>query len=546
MVKIFISYRRADSAETTTRLNDRLVHAFGRENVFKDVDSLLAGDNFPNVLREWVSTADVVLTVIGQKWLTVQDEDGRRRLDNPNDWVRIETEMALKRGGGVRLIPTLVDGAAMPKASALPKPLEGLPDNNGQTLRTDHFHDDVSALIKVIQRRSDPNAAPQPVDLYRAHGLLVEVVKVKSWDAAREIIASMRSVGNVPAHFQLDDIENYIYTNVQAKQRDSDYEILQRNADLVDIGALSAEKLLAKLEEFWQIYPPRLIFDPANLFLRYSTSSVIASVPPPAKPRSKVYDILPAPFEWVDIPAGPVTLVNDWDDNEKVYLKKGQPQTVNVPAFSIAKYPVTNDQFRKFIDAGGYKQQKWWTPDGWQVREKEKWVEPRFWTDQKWNRADYPVVGVSWYEAIAFCNWMHEASGENIILPTEPQWQRAAQARPDGSDSGRGFPWGDKWESGRCNNSVSPEDSNSTTPVTQYEGKGDSLCGAVDLSGNVWEWCLTAYLTGKDDLNGTDVRVLRGGSWFNNYSDYFRADYRNRLNPNYRVNNGGFRISRSL
>src|SRR5690606_32128020 len=126
------------------------------------------------------------------------------------------------------------------------------------------------------------------------------------------------------------------------------------------------------------------------------------------------------------------------------YVPEGG-QTFDVPAFAIAKYPITNAQYAKFIAAGGYNQRKWWTDAGWQARELgltwdgkptgKAWTQPRFWQDSEWNGAEFPVVGVSWYESVAFCLWLSEASSENIALPTEQQWQFAAQ----GSD-GRVYP----------------------------------------------------------------------------------------------------------
>ena len=150
------------------------------------------------------------------------------------------------------------------------------------------------------------------------------------------------------------------------------------------------------------------------------------------------------------------------------------------------------------------------------------------------------MVGVSWYEAIAFCQWLGEMTGENITLPTEVQWQYAAQG-----DDGRKYPWGDEWDCQRCNNSVSPCDSNVTTPVRQYEGRGDSPFGVVDMSGNVWEWCRTDYESGSNKIEGGNRRVLRGGSWDNDYTETFRCADRDRLNPLNRYDDGGFRVSRS-
>ncbi len=246
---------------------------------------------------------------------------------------------------------------------------------------------------------------------------------------------------------------------------------------------------------------------------------------------SKVYNILPAPFDWIDIPAGKVTL------EAGGYVPEGG-QTFNVPAFSIAKYPITHAQYAKFIEAGGYRERQWWTDAGWEAREKgwewvnnawkatgEAWTQPRYWHDARWNGAEYPVVGVSWYEAVAFCTWLSAASGEKVALPTEQQWQRAAQG-----DDGRAYPWGSRWESGRCN--TIEAGIGKTTPVRQYEGIGDSPFGVVDVVGNVWEWCLTEYGSGNTGINGTERRVLRGGS-FGSLQLSAAASYRNDLYPHY-------------
>lgn len=241
-------------------------------------------------------------------------------------------------------------------------------------------------------------------------------------------------------------------------------------------------------------------------------------------------DFMPQPFAWVDIPAGKVTLAKSGH-----ILEPGQ--TFEVPAFVIAKYPLTNAQFAKFIEAEGYNQRRWWTDEGWQFRETELWTEPRHWQDSQSNKSDHPVVGVSWYEAMAFCLWLSDVTGEKIVLPTEQQWQRAAQG-----DTNRIYPWGDVFDKTRCNAS-----GESTTPVTQYEGKGDSPFGVVDMSGNTWEWCLTAYKSNSDAPTGTEFRMLRGGTWTlsrSNFRSFFRADFRGVNNSVIRDKDRGFRLAR--
>lgn len=257
--------------------------------------------------------------------------------------------------------------------------------------------------------------------------------------------------------------------------------------------------------------------------------------------RSRVPNLIPSPFAWADIPAGQVILQNLWGD-KKDYI--GQSKIVEVPAFQIAKYPVTNAQFATFMEAGGYHQKRWWTDEGWMQREEEGWKEPGRWQDQERNSAEQPVIEVSWYEAIAFCQWLSEVSSEKIILPTEAQWQRAAQG-----DDGRIYPWGNEWDCERCNNFVPPCGTRKTSPVTVYEGKGDSPFGVVDMAGNVWEWCLTVFETGGNEINITHTnsmsRVMRGGSWDGYHTENFRVAYRNGSHPMGRGFSRGFRICRA-
>jgi len=239
-------------------------------------------------------------------------------------------------------------------------------------------------------------------------------------------------------------------------------------------------------------------------------------------------DLMPAPFAWVAIPAGTVTLEAGGS------IGVGG-KTFEVPAFSIAKYPVTNAQYAKFIAAHGYSERRWWTDEGWIEREKNTWTEPRHWQDAQWNQSDYPVVGVSWYETVAFCQWLGETAQEQVTLPSEQQWQRAAQG-----DNNRAYAWGNTFDKNCCNFNTQ-----GTTAVMQYEGTGDSPFGVVDMTGNVWEWCLTAYESGTNYLTGADGCLLRGGSWHGSFSDGLRVSVRNWDAPDIRYGSIGFRCTRS-
>lgn len=243
-----------------------------------------------------------------------------------------------------------------------------------------------------------------------------------------------------------------------------------------------------------------------------------------------IRQLLPAPFAWVDIPAGSVTL-----DDPGGYLDAAQTQAV--AAFSIARYPITDAQFQVFVDAAdGYVNDDWWAFSPAAQEWRMETPQPRA---MDYGEGDHPRTHVSWYEAVAFCRWLSARSGENIQLPSEAQWQRAAQG-----DAGTLYPWGSEWEAGRCHNGKDARQIG-TASVRAYEGRGDSAFGVVDMAGNVWEWCLTSWESGADSIDGDDVRVLRGGSWFDDIQGFFRATTRRSWNPDIRSDLRGFRIVRS-
>jgi len=223
------------------------------------------------------------------------------------------------------------------------------------------------------------------------------------------------------------------------------------------------------------------------------------------------------------------------------------------------------------VEAGGYDEACYWTPEGWRWRTGDRepdlsviddedlrrsyaeWLarrpperrdRPYWWEDPDWNGPNRPVVGVSWYEALAFCAWLGERlrvagcglqvwrDGEagcvedlgpeplTVRLPSEAEWEKAARGV-----EGRQWPWGDEWADGWANTGKMG------LGVTSAVGcfpSGSSPCGALDMAGNVWEWTRSAWgkapydpdygypydpTDGREGLDGPDLRVVRGGSW---------------------------------
>ena len=146
--RIFISYRRDETAYPAGWLYDRLAQHFGAGQIFKDVDSIELGDDFVQVITRAVGSCDVLLALIGEQWLTITDAQGQRRLNDPDDFVRLEIEAALTRD--VRIIPILIDGARMPNADELPAGLASLARRQALELSPSRFEYDTSRLLKIL------------------------------------------------------------------------------------------------------------------------------------------------------------------------------------------------------------------------------------------------------------------------------------------------------------------------------------------------------------------------------------------------------------
>jgi hypothetical protein len=198
-------------------------------------------------------------------------------------------------------------------------------------------------------------------------------------------------------------------------------------------------------------------------------------------------------IDWVEIPEGEFI----YQDGERLHL----------PTFWIARYPVTYTQFQVFLDAGdGFSRNEWWDGLTPEYRKQEM-------SEQRYKYSNHPRDRVSWYQAVAFCRWLSAKLGYEFRPPTEQEWEKAAR----GTD-GREYPWGAEYISGyanvdEVNSDAGPYYLKQTTTVGIYP-QGASPYGLLDVSGNVWEWCLNEHDTPENtSFGGSESRVLRGGSW---------------------------------
>ena len=285
---------------------------------------------------------------------------------------------------------------------------------------------------------------------------------------------------------------------------------------------------------------------------------------PPALQRDAGFSLartgwLPPDLDaWINVPAG-----------EFLYGDEKRKTMIESP-FSIAKYPVTNLQFKRFMDDKGYDRQEFWSVDGWawrtgkwdtkapdylkstlEQRPAEKRNEPWYWHDEKWNNPLAPVVGVSWFEAEAYASWLANQLGKPVHLPTEQEWERAARGglpsplgRWGGGEGGREYAWGNQFDRNKLNAAPfwdqddetlwAQNDAAGTTIVGQFP-EGNTPEGISDLSGNVWEWTNSWYE--KEQV----YRTLRGGSWYTGRR-LARCATRDRGVPVRFVDNVGFRL----
>jgi hypothetical protein len=151
---LFLSYRRADAPDVTGRIYDRLTNELGGNKVFKDVDSIPFGVDFVTYLNTVMRRCTALLVVIGPEWLTAVNPSGQRRLDDPNDFVRVEIESALQ--SNIPIVPLLVQGAVMPSAQELPWGLRPMTRYNGILIRSDpDFHKDMTRLLNRLASRAN-------------------------------------------------------------------------------------------------------------------------------------------------------------------------------------------------------------------------------------------------------------------------------------------------------------------------------------------------------------------------------------------------------
>ncbi|MBL8259931.1 MAG: SUMF1/EgtB/PvdO family nonheme iron enzyme [Candidatus Competibacteraceae bacterium] len=338
--------------------------------------------------------------------------------------------------------------------------------------------------------------------------------RLKQWIAVRrDDLWLRRQIAQLAAYWRDHDrkdehrwpdarVAEVIAMREHLKLEPTDFTPLERDF----LGPLDCDQMLAALDEPATTHEQRAIIGVRLALL--------------GDPRPGVglrADGLPD-IVWCPVPGGEVML----EENTG---------TFTVEPFQIAKYPVTYRQYRAFLDAeDGYHNAKWWSI--WVLRPFDK-------PGRQFQRYDnHPAENLTWVEAVPFCRWLSAKLGYEVRLPTEWEWQQAAT----GGDPANEYPWGPDWDA-QCANTYESELSRSTA-VGMYP-QGASPVGALDMSGNVWEFCLNEYDQPRNvGPAGKARQVVRGGAW-DDLQAFARAACRGGFAPAVRNLNLGFRLARA-
>ena len=345
-----------------------------------------------------------------------------------------------------------------------------------------------------------------------------------------------------------------------------------------------------------------------DLRARLLSGLVLGKIGDPRFPVEEINDVKVILPIMVDVPAGEY-LIGSPANDKNAYEDESPPTKVALNAFQIGKWPVTNAEYACFMNAGGYENEAWWQTDlarrwlsgedvtggqlaswlniwkqlqsspnfreqleatglynheqlnmyeyitglteeelkkelGASLKEKPR-LQPAYWLDTRFNNPSQPIVGVTWYEAQAYCVWLSEITGKPYRLPSEAVWEAAARGFPKRGKA-RIYPWGDDWDKNKANSIEGRVQK--TSPVGAYAVAGNLGPFETEVqSGNVWNWVSSLYLPYPYDVEKSEIleakaeRILRGGSWRDGQKN-LRSATRLGPVPDFFGDNIGFRL----
>ena len=516
MGTVFISYRREITAGEARALFNELLGKLGKNSVFMDVDSIALGRDFRGALQKTLESCDLMLVLIGRDWAEVKDEEGRPRLHNPGDFVRLEIEAALKRD--IVVTPILVQGAHMPAPKQLPAEIRDLVYRNGFELSHSRWESDVAEMT----RRLNLDIAQE--------GRRVE--QPASTAAAPEAAIA-------PAARPAPDRRFFSRPLRVTRRQALGVAALTAAATGAVIAAPSIRRLLSK--------PPlrTISFDVATVDAKGVRN-------PPEKYKAAVFTERLGPaggIDMVSIPGGSFTMGSPVDEPER-QGNEGPQHHVTLAPFFIGASPVTQAQWSAAVLAH---------PD--QIRRN---LDPN---SSFFKGIDLPVESITWNQAEEFCLRLTAITGRAYRLPSEAEWEYACRAgtmgpfhfgptitselanycgtggavcgESDGKSIASDVYNDKKYESGAYGEGPAGVFRGKTTRPGTFP---PNRFGLYDMHGNVWEYCLDMSsanyadvpVDGSANLSGPSdgQRVLRGGSWSHNPA-ICRSAYRDSIAPDF-------------
>jgi formylglycine-generating enzyme required for sulfatase activity len=506
--RIFISYRRGDSEGQARALSIELAKLVGEDAVFMDVDSIALGRDFRQALHDRLESCDALLALIGPGWLDAKDAAGKRRLEDPADYVRQEIATALVRN--IPVTPVLVQGAAMPAPERLPDDLKDLSFRNGFELSHTRWHSDIRELEQRLGlgdgESSSANARAKSAAEESA-AIPVDAARAPRWMSRRRALGA---AGIAAAAVGLG------------------------------VAAPSIRRFLVR--------PPKPALRPISF--DYATVDEKGARLPTQRAGASLFTEALAPgvgLDMVAIPDGTFTMGSPVYEPER-RPNEGPQHPVTLGTFFIGAFPVTQAQWAAVVTRRPAK-----TSYGLEAF-------PSFFKGD-----DLPVESVTWNEANEFCGRLSEITGRGYRLPSESEWEYACRAGATGpfnvgptitaelanycglggavcgennggsiaSDVYDGVTYG----SGAYDQGPPGQFRGTTTPKGTFP---PSRFGLYDMHGNVWEYCLDrasatyadAPSDGSANISGSPggERVLRGGSWSHNPA-ICRSAYRDFIAP---------------
>ena len=543
--KIFVNYRRDDSASHALNVAQYLEREFGSANVFLDIDRIRAGQKFPKVLEERLTESQVMLAVIGPSWLNAKTEAGQRRLDDPEDWVRLEISRALARD--IPVVPVLIGGATLPRKSDLPDDLKPLVEHQVATITTNGFRNEMAGLSRDVHDLLHPPRkwplaagalaaaafAAVGVGMYLGfipmygfaslfaptHTHAVDQAKAPTDAAEAELAAEQKARADAEARGKALADEKLAREKAAAKEtargKAEDDAEAKRQADEVEAKRLAAFKAAEERQQIEEAAEAKRKTDEAErqrlailgkpeAERKYREEAGAPSVDAGLKPGDTFRDCPDCP-EMVVVPAGEFMMgspPNEIEAAVKAAYAGEMPQhrvAIGKP-FAIGKYEISFKEFDACVDAVVCK------------------VRPY---DQGWGRWSRPVIhvaadcgGQSGYFACVeeYLGWLSKKSNRAYRLPSEAEWEYAARA---GTST--------KYAVG---SSITKNDAQFSEKHTVDVGSfKPNAFGLHDMHGNVAEWVAdcyhsdyrgapldgTAWIDGKYCESGKST--FRGGSW---------------------------------